>query len=909
MEKDNYDFYQEALKAFDAPIPKPEEEEPAPEPAAQEAEPAPQVGSKRKFNPWWVVAACAILCLALVIGVGGGVANQSRGENYVYGILLEATDEYMIISHHQMFWYVELDGLENPTNTFGVDTYLWVFYNGEAEDTDERGCHKKITATYWKAAEDDLLQKDEIKFDLDGDGNIEIWSVERAKLGDVIIGIAPLKITLRAEDAQGNVLHDVFFYGPSVMDGIVFNNAGGKLSIIVSRLAAYEVLEMAIEDGRLTVRQDGEAMQLYPAITGPLMTLPPITIPEVPTIGQEETYAIRFFLHSSSSGSIVMTEKQVLTGSVGADLKRRLDGLAWKERDSAFESAGNFMLYVNNLQFGYSFSHDGTLLHEGKVAKIGAGMKQTLLELMGWEMLAEQMYLSSLESGAWGSINFYDSGEALLKIAADFTGSDTKAYLGRYATFGDYYYLALGEKLDQILVLRRKAHSFEYVADMSAQNLFQANGKLEFRLMDRGGSVAVNLRDSDGGWTPGLEYATLGVAEVWQLRRMLENCDWQTERSYSDDEIVASFTIHDGIEEDQYNPTRYYLLTGCRLLRPITEPGGKEAIAVITEQYLWQMLMELFQKQGETVSATYTGLNQDGMELSLKLNDQGSYELSAQLKREDGDGYSIISESSSYVRLGKTVVLFGWHDGPYYVHLDHRDDKLFYNAACSMPNTGFSQTTQVTLMNLHVERYRHVFLRLHLDGTTDYSVGAGVSEGTATMVSATLRTIQWKKLDSDPEGIPVVSFEFRDAYNPYKSATLYSGMRLVRDGYEAQLTQLQWSIFCKMLIDCSSAVNATICSTVDGVSYALMLNDQHQLVLCLEGKVDGSRVLGMYSVIDNRILLGFGYHGQVFVLQREEEGWRLLPGCNGIETFDIPDGTIFGEPIVDSLPVEDATPA
>ena len=66
---ENQDFYQEALKAFDAPIPAPKKEKPAPETAVEVTESAAPEKPKRKLNPWWAVALCAILCLALFIGL------------------------------------------------------------------------------------------------------------------------------------------------------------------------------------------------------------------------------------------------------------------------------------------------------------------------------------------------------------------------------------------------------------------------------------------------------------------------------------------------------------------------------------------------------------------------------------------------------------------------------------------------------------------------------------------------------------------------------------------------------------------------------------------------------------------------------------------------------------------------
>lgn len=51
-------FYTEALKAFDAPVPQPKAEEPAPQ---SESESAPQEQKKKKINPWLIAGFCAIL--------------------------------------------------------------------------------------------------------------------------------------------------------------------------------------------------------------------------------------------------------------------------------------------------------------------------------------------------------------------------------------------------------------------------------------------------------------------------------------------------------------------------------------------------------------------------------------------------------------------------------------------------------------------------------------------------------------------------------------------------------------------------------------------------------------------------------------------------------------------------------
>ena len=98
MEQENFDFYQEALKAFDAPVPQPKKEEPEQETAAEVPEPAAPEKPKRTRNPWWAVALCAILCLALFIGLNRKPDKGSRGENCVYGYIITTMEQGLILN-------------------------------------------------------------------------------------------------------------------------------------------------------------------------------------------------------------------------------------------------------------------------------------------------------------------------------------------------------------------------------------------------------------------------------------------------------------------------------------------------------------------------------------------------------------------------------------------------------------------------------------------------------------------------------------------------------------------------------------------------------------------------------------------------------------------------------------------
>ena len=196
-------------------------------------------------------------------------------------------------------------------------------------------------------------------------------------------------------------------------------------------------------------------------------------------------------------------------------------------------------------------------------------------------------------------------------------------------------------------------------------------------------------------------------------------------------------------------------------------------------------------------------------------------------------------------------------------------------------------------MNLYVTNYQKAFLYLDLDGQT-YNVGATLDENMAREMSVIMRTVQWNKLDGEPEGVPVGRFIFRDTYDPYKSATLYSGMRLVSDGKVAQLTSGQWDTVCQLMIN-SRAMNDRMKVELQGKTYRLNFSgDPHFFTLSGPGREgENAPVGGYYTVFGADICVCYGWDGEVFILRMEDGGLRLLPGYNGLDAFDIPDDTVF----------------
>ena len=897
MQQDNFDFYQEALKAFDAPIPKPKQEEAAPKPEAEVVEPAPQEKQIRKINPWLIVGLCAVLCLAIFMGLGNDEAYIPRGDHYIYGIVLEYGEGYITLVTGKESWYVELDGLKRPTATPGAlltsstTQPIWVFYNGEPEETDQNGCTKKITATFWNTDAGLYTSHDEIEFDLDGDGKKESWSVSLTRsLPSLYYGDFIYRVNLTATDAQGNLLHACFFE-PSETASMVFSDAGGKLVLVQYNAGFYTELELRMEGGKPAVYRAGEALPLYDAVQPPIGIVPIVTVPSIPTAGKAEPASIQFYLDYQDGGMIITTETTMTDGDA-ADLKQLLSGLAWHDiLDELYVTTAYFVLQEGEREETYSISDDW-LLHRGQYAQMTPELRERLMKLIGWEMPANDFYYAYLENGDIVQLNFSSDGTVEVKSAQ-------MIITGRYVTVGNYHCLALGQQLNQTIVLRKKTYSMQYLAEWSNQTQFIAQDGMEFRLREYGGTVALSLCNGEGNWNSTDNQTVLSTSEIYNLRRMLNSCDWQIDAPYNEEQIVAKFIVCDGVGEDCSNKTQYFLLTGGRLLRD----GQLSGIAKINQQ-LWMTLISYFRLQGQCTDATYAGTNQDGKLTELILYIDGSYSVQAQLAHEDGVGYTL-NGGGQYVRLGDCVALLGWDNGPYLILLDVLGDKLVYDAARSTPDEAFSQTEMVTLMYLQIDLYSLVNLQFSIrDETSDNIIPYNRSYVTlpkdlAKDISLVLSSVKWQELKEGIDGIWMGSFGIANSMDP--GMDVYSGMRLKRGGFVAQLTKEQWDTISRMMAYSSGTVYMEREASAENVSYDLRVSSGK---FYLEKVEQESRetLEGYYSLLEPDLLLCYGFDGDVFILRMEEEGWRLLPGGNGIDAFLIPDNTVFSEPVWDIMP-------
>ena len=899
---ENQDFYQEALKAFDAPIPAPKKEEPAPETAAEVTEPAAPEKPKRKLNPWWAVALCAILCLALFIGLNRKPEKGSRGENCVYGYIITTMDQGLILNASDGRWYVELNGLEAPEySTLGA-SYLWVFYDGEPEEIDNWNCTKKITASYLLRYAD-AGKTDRIEFDLDGDGQKEIWSFTYS------VAMQPLlsswqspRLNLKAQDPQGNTLYAASMdVNPDQC--AVFNDAGGKLTLVQYSYGIYHALDIRLEHGELAIYRGKESVTLDEPIVLP-GDQPPITQPEqtTPSVPHQTTYTIQFELADRQVTGSIPTQMKNLTENEAVGLKNMLEALLWTDRiDEIYNTMCRFTLTVGNQAYTYTFSHDGLMRFGGKYTRIGTAMLKTLLELMPYEQPAEDTYFACLENGDRVRLQFEADGTASI-ITSDYASTNNQRFAGRYATFGSYYLLALGDDLRQILVLRRGDVSLHHVDVMSHQDMFQATKVVGFHPKNQAGTFLLSIRDADGKFSINKTPAILMNAETWYLYRFMDRCEWQPAEGVLDiNEVLCMFDLFDGTGNDITDSVSYALLTGCRLYN--MENG---MVAAFEEESEWHFLTGYLCMQSQYCDETYFGTNQDGKTVELSLRHVGSYSMEIR----DTDG-AVLSDNGSYVYMGNSLVLLDWDDGPTYVHLDVQHDTLVYDAARSTPGEAFSQTGELTLVKLQADQYSLINLEFSImDDKNGTIIPYGRSyevlpEDLAKEISRVLNGVQWVKQDQGASGIWMGSFNFADSKDPWIS--VYSGMRLRRNGYEAQLTGQQWSAVCRVMAETSGIVYAQVEAIVGNVVYKLNTTSgsYHRFIIYAVWQDGHESLEGYYSLLEPDLLLCYGFNGEVFVLRMEAEGWRLLPEHNGIETFDIPDNTIFEEPALDVMPEVD----
>lgn len=437
---ENENFYTDALKAFDAPVPEPEEISAA----AEEPAPAPRETRRYRFSPWWFAALAVVLCLVLVMRLGHH--TEIRGENCAWGIVLEQAEDHMIFTTGYENWFVKLDSLEDYDPQEDIEhCHVWFFYNGEPEVTLQKDCDKQITATYLVVAGSEYY-KDELAFDLDRNGVQERWSIQ--EVHNVGMGMA---LRIQAEDKKGNILHRAYMdvdYGFFA----VLSNMGNQLSLIhYSPPDHYENLDIRLEDGELAVYRRGEKQQLRQP-------------------SQEESYAVNFIVEGNISGKIELNASQ------GAALKKRLDILNWStpnHRD--YDHMGIMNFFTADEQITYRLGYGDVLMWGSRVAEIDTEFYLALLRLMPWQMPKHAIYSTDLVEFETVNIYFREDGTASLWGWDPETG-ERKSYEGRYATLQGYasveYHLFLGERFDQVVVMYQHKGKLCYRKSESEHTMF-----------------------------------------------------------------------------------------------------------------------------------------------------------------------------------------------------------------------------------------------------------------------------------------------------------------------------------------------------------------------------------------------------------------------------------------------------
>jgi hypothetical protein len=319
--------------------------------------------------------------------------------------------------------------------------------------------------------------------------------------------------------------------------------------------------------------------------------------------------------------------------------------------------------------------------------------------MMDRGQISAQEYFAFPENGHILSIQFLEDGKIQISDFASIHDAP-RIYEGFYGAFGEYFYLLFGENLNYSMVLKMGTAALKCVARMSAQEVLPLDNKIMFHPDGRGGMISLTLWHANGKTTMATEKSILSVWEIWMLRQLLEQREWEflPDSQFDEAQVLCRFTLFDGTGADVSNGVSYYLLAGGRLYRI----GDKMVSRIGAEdQTLWSELTRVLRLQSEAMMESYSGVNQDGMSIHLELSSNGGCQYTVQLKNKNGTTVMYTS-GCSYLRLGRSIVLLEWYnDGPAYVHLDMKGEQLVYDAERSTANLAFSQTTQATLTQLY----------------------------------------------------------------------------------------------------------------------------------------------------------------------------------------------------------------
>ena len=717
-EEKQFDFYREALKAFDVPLQQPKEEVAAPPLAESDAlngqivmeaerKPTP------KRNKWRVIAICAVLLMSLLICFWPGDKHvPTRGENWIYGTYSISTEDRMIITDLSgVRWYVELNGVEQPQRAEAGTTQLWVFYNGEPQETSQLNCTKKITASTIRTADWYTVLEyakygrvyDEIDFDLDDDGEKEHWLVcasaytgfgtpylDSTVMDSLLVdgyisydaSVLVISYRLVALDSQGNEKYHVRLTSLPLSDfsHVIFSDQGGVLSLISQR--PEDTLQISIDGESLSVSKGEKKLDvrdlLYTEPTEEYLTIS--TMPQ--------TSRIQFVLGDGSSGDVWdETEMSYISGSVkevgqhGILFKNMLDDLTWTSAKAvSYRFAGYFVLTVDEVEYSYKFTHTGMLVHQGKYAKMSAEVQQSMVALMGYTQPQSAKYFGETEDGTQISLVF--SGDGTFSMLCSNPAMDamdaTRIMSGRYGTVQDYLYLCTDALQPLVLVLQDYNTELIYWEMWNNQQQFALRNGARLCDSNRTYTAVFSIPDQQNALASGTGMRqsnplTMNSADMRTLQQLLDALVWMEVDWNNIPQICGAFSIFQngiGFEDAVPGVDRDYYFTkdGKLIFNGLVAEMSDEL-----KQYLTALLL----RAGEQpLEGRYVGENRDGRQVLLALSSaDGSFTLFHPGGLVPPGSQDDMGETwGSYVWVGDVLRLYYSADITQYIQLRVEED-------------------------------------------------------------------------------------------------------------------------------------------------------------------------------------------------------------------------------------------
>lgn len=707
-----FDFFQEALKAFDVPTlqetPKPSAPiEAAPVPVAREETTDAQPLKPAFWQKWWPAILCAAICIALLVSfLPRTEKTQRRGENWVYGRLSIVAEEMLIlVTNAGERWYVELDGQEVPEMPQVGSMSLWVFYNGEPKDIDELNCTKKVKATFVCNTSGKMVSDftqygwiyDQITFDLDGDGKREQWLLCNGHVPGIdsflSSSIAPAIRSYRliALEEDGSEKYNVPFY-PTISGSHVLNSIDGELCLIGVSGEDYVITAICLSGGQVTFECNDVPIDNEPPliVTSPLMTLPPTEPPTEPPTGPAPSCQIRFSLLHTTSGAADTGWREVPYEEISG-FKNTLDTLSWEVNtdEAIIRYDGAFDLSIGGEVLTYSFTHDGMLLREGKVAQMKSGLFLKMIRLMGQSPIQQGNYEGQLDGGETLLLSLGDGGKFDLR----YQESAFSGWLvdGCYGVIGEYLYFANGygdsNELPMVCVFRIGDNKLKYCAELStAEDAWDVpddlqlfyEGSLGARMQFALFRTPEGAQNNAGAVTTSSFFLAPEYAQ--RIVDMLDEQKWWTDVKVSKMQKVGYFTVQAATDEETLVPWQsetYYLTTDGYLVRN----NQWCSVSDIGRSYLEELLQQNTDPL-DPVAGSYTYCDNSGRETYFHFMKDGTFECIV-LNADT----SVVGDNNEwngkYVVLGDVAYLFYTRWGSRGLLFTITDNGLVFNQKMS----------------------------------------------------------------------------------------------------------------------------------------------------------------------------------------------------------------------------------